>query len=97
MVDVIANVSQITPEWLTQALRTNGSIKSSVTDVNLGVIGAGVGLMAELARLEMTFASPEDMPSVIIAKIASYFTPEDRVHTGDSFNSGKRLFLTCTY
>ena len=45
MVDVIANVSQITPEWLTQALRANGSIKSSVTDVNLGVIGAGVGLM----------------------------------------------------
>ena len=71
MVDVIANVSQITPEWLTQALRTNGSIKSSVTDVNLDVIGAGVGLMAELARLEMTFASPEDMPSVIIAKIAA--------------------------
>jgi len=28
-------------------------------------------LMAELARLEMTFASPEDMPSVIIAKIAA--------------------------
>ncbi len=71
MVDVIANISEITPEWLTQALRANGSIKSSVTDVNLGVIGAGVGLMGELARLEMTFESPEDIPSVIIAKIAA--------------------------
>jgi hypothetical protein len=71
MIDVIANVSEITPEWLTQALRSSGSIKSSVTSVNLGVIGTGIGLMAELARLELTFAAPEDMPSVIIAKIAA--------------------------
>ena len=71
MVDVVKNVSEITPEWLTEALRASGSIKSSVTNVNLGVIGEGVGLMAELARLELTFESPEDMPSVIIAKIAA--------------------------
>ena len=71
MVDVVANASQITPEWLTQALLSNGLIKSSVTDVNLGVIGVGVGLMAELVRIEMTFENPEDIPAVIIAKIAA--------------------------
>lgn len=71
MVDVISKVSEITPEWLTQALKSSGSIKSSVTDVNLGIIGTGVGLMGELARLELTFAAPEDMPSIIIAKTAA--------------------------
>lgn len=86
MIDVIANVSEITPEWLTQALKSNGSIKSSVTNVNLGVIGTGIGLMAELARLELTFEGPEDMPSVVIAKIAAQNENRDVARILDFYN-----------
>ncbi len=71
MVDVIHTTSDITPEWLTLALRDSGTIKSSVTSVELSPLGAGVGLMAELCRLTLEYEGDESAPTSIIAKCAA--------------------------
>ena len=59
MVDIIRQTSDITADWLTQALRSTGTIQSSVTKVEPQIIGEGVGLMAQLGRLSITYAEPE--------------------------------------
>ena len=70
MVEVIRQPAEITKEWLTQALRSTGAIQSSVTHVEPLIIGEGVGLMAQLARLSITYAKPESAPTTMIAKFA---------------------------
>ena len=71
MVEVIRQPAEITKEWLTQALRSTGAIESSVTHVEPLIIGEGVGLMAQLARLSITYAKPESAPTTMIAKFAA--------------------------
>ncbi|MDA0825977.1 MAG: phosphotransferase [Proteobacteria bacterium] len=71
MVDVVENTLQITPEWLTGALKSEGLLKSRVTSVRHEVVGVGVGLMAELARLAVEYEGPEDLPATFIAKCAA--------------------------
>ena len=71
MVDVLATINDITPEWLTAALQENGQIQSSVTRVDLQPIGAGVGLMAELCRLVLSYEADEELPATMIAKCAA--------------------------
>jgi len=71
MVDIIRQPAEITKEWLTLALRSTGAIRSSVTHVEPKIIGEGVGLMAQLARLSITYAEPEAAPTTMIAKFAA--------------------------
>ena len=71
MVDIIRQTSDITADWLTQALRSTGTIQSSVTKVEPQIIGEGVGLMAQLGRLSITYAEPESAPTTMIAKFAA--------------------------
>lgn len=71
MENVIYQPAEITKEWLTAALRSSGAIQSSVTHVDSQVIGEGVGLMAQLARLSVTYANPEKAPTTMIAKFAA--------------------------
>ncbi len=71
MVDVVEHTGEITAEWLTAALQTTGQLESRVTAVRHEVVGAGVGLMAELARLAVEYESPEALPDTFIAKCAA--------------------------
>ncbi|HKI74023.1 MAG TPA: hypothetical protein VJ998_05245, partial [Pseudomonadales bacterium] len=72
MSEVVTHAGAITPEWLTGVLAKTGKLKSSVTDVSCEQIGAGVGLMAELSRLQVSYADDEpDLPPTIIAKCAA--------------------------
>ncbi len=71
MIAVVKNNTEITPDWLTQALKQNNVISSSVSKVEIEPIGAGVGLMAELCRLKLTYAANETAPSTMIAKCAA--------------------------
>lgn len=71
MTTVPASTHDITSTWLTQALKRAGKLKSEVTDVKVETIGAGVGLMGELARLHISFAEAEDLPGTIVAKCAA--------------------------
>ena len=71
MQNVVNGTHEITLEWLNQALKTGGRLKTSVTDLKVNTIGEGVGLMGELARLELKYAGDEDLPDTMIAKCAA--------------------------
>ena len=71
MIEVPTSTASITADWLTRALKSNGHLAGTVTDVVLEPIGAGVGLMAELGRLRLTYAGDEDLPDTMIAKCAA--------------------------
>ena len=66
-----ATMDDITPEWLTAALRERGHLKScSVTAIDKVTIGQGVGILGELCRMTPTYSDAEaSAPKTIIAKI----------------------------
>lgn len=64
----------ITPDWLTGALREQGVLAADVaiTDLQLGQVGEGVGMMSELSRVTPTYGgSAGDAPRSFIAKYPS--------------------------
>ncbi len=69
-VSIPASMADITPEWLTAALRTNGHISGSVSSAEKVTIGQGVGILGELARISLTYDRVEPKgPKTVIAKI----------------------------
>ena len=66
--------ADITPTWLSQALRDAGA--SEVTDVVAETIAVGEGFAGNLARLELTYERPIDgAPGSLIAKFPSQHAP----------------------
>ena len=54
------SVHDISPAWLTGALRASGAIRTSaVTAVAVEAIGVGVGFLGQLARVRPTYDRPE--------------------------------------
>ena len=70
MVDIVKKTSDITPQWITTALRENNIIQSEVNSVKTEPIAVGVGLMAELCRLTLEYTKDESAPESMIAKCA---------------------------
>ncbi len=70
MREIVSSTNEITPAWLTEVLQSRGLLKSSVSDADIEIIGEGVGLMGELARLRLSYADDEDLPPTMIAKTA---------------------------
>jgi len=68
--DIPAGPEQVTAEWLTDALRQNGVIqRSTVTGLDVGVIGAGSGFIGQLARIGLRYDAPEPgAPAALVAK-----------------------------
>lgn len=66
-----ATMSDVTPQWLTAALRQGGGLKhASVTGIERETIGVGVGILGELARLTLTYDHPEPgAPASLVAKL----------------------------
>ena len=67
-----SSAQELTPDWLTDALRETGTIKySRVTAVDLKPdIAAGVGFMCQLSQLGLTYDRPEQgAPASLIAKL----------------------------
>lgn len=63
--------SEITAEWMTEALRGSGTIGPDVTveAVVLDAAGAGVGFMGEVAKVGLVYSGPADgMPVSVVAK-----------------------------
>jgi hypothetical protein len=63
----------ITPEWLSVALRSSGVLPlGAVKNVSFEVIGAGVGFIGTIARLNLSYdGAPDSAPGSIIAKLPS--------------------------
>ena len=74
-----AGPQEITPEWLTQALRQTGAItKATVESFDLKAIGEGAGFMGQLAQLALRYeGSDAGAPRSLIAKFPSDI-PENR-------------------
>ena len=64
------NPQDVTPDWLTSALRDAGTISdSAVTGIDYEIIGEGVGVLGQLARFNLTYDSPEPgTPKSLIGK-----------------------------
>lgn len=64
-------MDEITPEWLTAALRSRGFVDNcSVTSIDKVTIGAGVGILGELCRMTPTYSADEpNAPKTLIAKL----------------------------
>ncbi|MHB8574729.1 MAG: phosphotransferase [Dehalococcoidia bacterium] len=64
-----AKFEDFTPEWMTRALR--GQIGgATVTSVAVQLVGQGVGILCQLARLTLGYdAAAHDAPASVIAKI----------------------------
>lgn len=69
---------EVTPQWLTEVLRRGGTLTAGeVTDVTATVIGDGVGLLGQVARLAITTDPPGVAPATIIGKFPAV-APENR-------------------
>ncbi|MEM7364162.1 MAG: phosphotransferase [Pseudomonadota bacterium] len=69
--EAIHSAQDISANWLTEVLREHSSLNSTVTEVIVEPIGVGVGLLSEVNRLHITYAAKEDLPTTMIAKLAS--------------------------
>jgi aminoglycoside phosphotransferase (APT) family kinase protein len=80
MVSIPRATIDATPEFVTDALRSGGTIGADtrVAEVEHCTIGEGVGVMGTLARLTLRFSGPAvRAPSSVIIKLPSEF-PESR-------------------
>jgi hypothetical protein len=67
------SIEELTPDWLTEALRSSGVLSSgSVIAVETQVIGEGVGMVGQLARLTISYSNDAAaLPTHMIAKLPS--------------------------
>jgi hypothetical protein len=66
-----ATMDEVTPQWLTQALRAGGVIdNATVTAAEKETIGVGVGILGDLARVTPTYDRDEPgAPRTLVAKL----------------------------
>ena len=91
MVQVPATTADADASFVTSALRSTGVIGSatSVAEVEHDTIGEGVGIVGQLARLQLRYDGPATgAPGTVIMKIPSQY-PENRA-VGDHFNFYER-------
>lgn len=79
MLAVPSNMNEITPGWLTEALRAGGHLEdASVVEIRSTPIGEGAGFLGELRRMELVYDGRADgAPASLIAKLPTAF-PEAR-------------------
>ena len=65
-----AGPQELTAPWLTSALRETGAVSdSAVTAFNYEIIGEGVGVLGQLARVRLEYDTPEaGAPTSLVAK-----------------------------
>jgi hypothetical protein len=66
-------VTELTPEWMTSALSASGALTAgTVTAVQTQIIGEGVGMVGQLARLTISYSQDANpLPQHMIAKLPS--------------------------
>jgi hypothetical protein len=75
-ISIPANPAAVTAEWMTEVLHLSGALPagSSVSSIQLEPLGAGVGVMGELARIRLSYAGDAGTaPASVIVKSPSPF------------------------
>jgi hypothetical protein len=63
---------QLTPEWLTIALRNAGVLgDANVTGLTTTPVGEGIGMLGVIARAELTYDRETEAPASVVAKFAT--------------------------
>jgi hypothetical protein len=91
MTEVPATTAEATPAFLTDALREGGvlSADTAVAEVSHEPIGVGVGIVGQLARLQLRYEGlAKGAPGMVVLKMPSEI-PENRA-VGDHFNFYER-------
>lgn len=91
MVDVPETTLDADAAWVTAALHSSGAIGTgtSVAELEHDTIGEGVGIVGQLARLQLRYdGQAAGAPGTVILKIPSQY-PENRA-VGDHFNFYER-------
>ena len=86
-----SSTDEATPAFLTEALRSTGTIgaDTAVAEVHHETIGEGVGIVGQLARLTLRYAGPATgAPGSVVLKLPSQY-PENRA-IGDHFRFYER-------
>ena len=68
--EIPVSAEDLTPEWLTSALRVGGFVKESrVTSFTREALGEGAGFVGQIVRFRLTFDRPEEgAPTSVIGK-----------------------------
>jgi hypothetical protein len=91
MTDVPATTEAATPSFLTEALREGGVLDADTTvaEVDHEPIGVGVGIVGQLARLQLRYeGQATGAPGMVVLKMPSQFAENRAV--GDHFNFYER-------
>jgi hypothetical protein len=75
-ITIPANPAAVTAEWMSEVLHRSGALPaaSSVSSIEVEPLGAGVGVMGELARIRMAYSGDQGAaPSSVIVKSPSPF------------------------
>lgn len=69
---IASDPEELTPEWLTEALRTNVLSNATVTTAEVTPLGPGQGLIGSLFRVKLQYDDKErDAPTTLIAKLSA--------------------------
>ncbi len=81
---------ELSPEWLTAALRSGGALKNATVDsFDAQAIGEGTGLLGQLTRLALHYDRPEDeAPASLVVKVPA--AAEENRQTGVRFRFYER-------
>ena len=63
-----ALAAELTPCWVSGALRADGHSVADVISLEVETVGAGSGLISDVSRLRLTYAQGGDGPGTVIAK-----------------------------
>ncbi len=91
MTEIPETTEAATPSFLTEVLREGGVIgaDTSVAEVGHEPIGVGVGIVGQLARLQLRYeGQAQGAPGMVVLKMPSQY-PENRA-VGDHFNFYER-------
>jgi hypothetical protein len=69
--NIPAHTSDISVDWLNEVLGPHGV--GTVTAVTVAHMGEGVGILGEVARLSLTYATGQTGPATLVAKCQSLF------------------------
>ncbi len=82
---VLARPSEVTPDWLTEILRSAGRLEPGGSVTGVVCEPVGTGQMADTVRYSVTYSPPEAGPASVVAKFAS--TDEQSHATGKAMRA----------
>jgi hypothetical protein len=68
---LLRRAPDVTPEWLTHALRRAGALAEGVSVRSFETAPIGTGQMADTTRFSLTLDPPGDGPESVVGKFAS--------------------------